>query len=87
VEFDPERAVKTIEICYRERDMLCCGLRLLDTNQVVIAESYTGCFTNPGLKIKRIELEKGERILGIKCRQSPETAFVFDLQFVLGKLV
>jgi hypothetical protein len=70
VEFDPERAVKTIEICYREQDDICYGLRLLDTNQVVIAESFCGFFgyfRNPGFKIKKIELEEGEKILGIKC--------------------
>jgi hypothetical protein len=55
VEFDPERAVKTIEICYEENDDVCYGLRLLDANQVVIAES-SRFFTAAGYKIKRIEL-------------------------------
>ena len=88
VEFDPERQVKTIEICYNENDSRCFGLRLIDTNQLVIAEASTEFFTSRCAKIKKFELEQGERILGIKCRHKKNyPAHVFDLQFVLGKLV
>jgi hypothetical protein len=54
----------------------------------VVAETNTGRFNAKGYKTKKIELEEGEKILGIKCRQDqPDCAYVYDLQFVLGKLV
>ena len=88
VKFDPERAVKTIEICHRQHNEQCYGLRLLDSNKVVIAETYTGYFTKEGYEIYKIELEEGEKIVGIKCSQDHVAhASVFDLQFVLGKMV
>ena len=88
VEFDQERAVKTIEIYYKENENVCFGLRLKDKNKELIAESWPGYFASPGCKINKIELKEGEKILGIKCRQDDvfSTSLVYDLQFVLGKL-
>ena len=95
-EFNPEKAVDLIEIFYDCWDESyertwgkCCGLRLFDTKSASeVFKTSLARIGESGHRVKKIWLEEGEKILGIKCRRDNEDgAAVFDLQFVLGKMV
>jgi hypothetical protein len=59
------KEIKAVEFSQND-SRLCTGLRLLDKKRKVIAETGGGYFGEG--KTCKIELDEGEKIIGVKCR-------------------
>lgn len=67
-EIDPETEIKTIEIQYTQMSGQCCEIRLIDKMEKTIAEAGYKHIVDDYIT-QKIELEEGEKIMGIKYRQ------------------
>ena len=56
-------------------------------NQLLTAdEAMSGFFKRKLMVWKDFELQQGERVIGIQAYADPDSAFIADIQFVIGRL-
>ncbi len=78
------KVIKKIQINYHSSNGMVYGLSFFDKNGNNILEAGV---PNAGLPNKDIRLGDNERIIGFKSRCNVQTGwYIYDLQFVIGKL-
>ena len=82
--------VAVFEIVYDKSDLRLYGVRLFDRDGVIrINAGWTNC-KNPDIRIHRVHLDPGERLIGALSRYTTETsnsASCTDFQFIIGRKI
>jgi len=85
IDHDGNQIKKIVKWYYRSEDVVSRGLQFFDKQGQLLAQSRPGFFTSPNKK-QEIVLEDGERVLGFKGASDGNTAFYYDIQFVIGRM-